>query len=38
VRDVLNTMTSEAFYVSEKRFLKAEEAREKLAKVLALEG
>src|SRR6267143_1217953 len=38
VRDVLNTMTSEEFYVSEKRFLKAEEAREKLAKVLALEG
>jgi regulator of protease activity HflC (stomatin/prohibitin superfamily) len=38
VRDVLNTMTSEEFYVSEKRFLKAEEAREKLAKVLAPEG
>jgi len=28
VRDVLNAMTSEEFYVSEKRFLKAEEARE----------
>src|SRR6267142_1985783 len=38
VRDVLNTMTSEEFYVSEKRFLKAEEAREKLARVLAQEG
>jgi len=38
VRDVLNTMTSEEFYVSEKRFLKAEEAREKLAKVLEAEG
>jgi len=38
VRDVLNTMTSEEFYVSEKRFLKAEEAREKLAKVLSPEG
>ncbi len=38
VRDVLNTMTSEEFYVSEKRFLKAEEARERLAKVLAPEG
>src|SRR6267142_1082521 len=38
VRDVLNTMTSEEFYVSEKRFLKAEEAREKLTKVLAPEG
>src|SRR5437870_8898086 len=38
VRDVLNTMTSEEFYVSEKRFLKAEEAREKLARVLAPEG
>src|SRR3989441_13127602 len=31
-------MTSEEFYVSEKRFLKAEEAREKLARVLAPEG
>src|SRR6267154_2167180 len=38
VRDVLNAMTSEEFYVSEKRFLKAEEAREKLARVLAQEG
>jgi regulator of protease activity HflC (stomatin/prohibitin superfamily) len=38
VRDVLNTMTSEEFYVSEKRFLKAEEARDSLAKVLAPEG
>src|SRR4051812_36815309 len=38
VRDVLNTMTSEEFYVSEKRFVKAEEAREKLATVLAPEG
>jgi len=38
VRDVLNTMTSEEFYVSDKRFLKAEEAREKLAKVFTPEG
>ena len=38
VRDVLNTMTSEEYYVSDKRFLKAEEARDKLAKVLAQEG
>jgi regulator of protease activity HflC (stomatin/prohibitin superfamily) len=38
VRDVLNTMTSEAFYVSDKRFEKAEEAREKLSKVLGPEG
>jgi regulator of protease activity HflC (stomatin/prohibitin superfamily) len=38
VRDVLNAMTSEEFYVSEKRFLKAEEAREKLARVLGPEG
>src|SRR3954471_20241336 len=38
VRDVLNTMTSEEFYVSDKRFQKAEEAREKLAKVFAPEG
>jgi regulator of protease activity HflC (stomatin/prohibitin superfamily) len=38
VRDVLNTMTSEEFYVSDKRFLKAEEARETLARVLAPEG
>src|SRR3954468_13512141 len=38
VRDVLNTMTSEEFYVSDKRFEKAEEAREKLAKVFTPEG
>src|SRR4051812_17076339 len=38
VRDVLNTMTSEEFYVSDKRFLKAEEARARLAAVLAPEG
>src|SRR5207245_4380273 len=38
VRDVLNAMTSEEFYVSEKRFVKAEEAREKLAEVLGPEG
>ncbi|HZR10433.1 MAG TPA: prohibitin family protein [Myxococcales bacterium] len=38
VRDVLNTMTSEEYYVSDKRFQKAEEAREMLAKVLAPEG
>jgi regulator of protease activity HflC (stomatin/prohibitin superfamily) len=38
VRDVLNTMTSEEFYVSDKRFLKAEEARTNLAKVLGPEG
>jgi len=38
VRDVLNVMTSEEFYISEKRFQKAEEAREKLATVLAPEG
>ncbi len=38
VRDVLNTMTSEEFYVSEKRFAKAEEARENLSKVLGPEG
>ena len=38
VRDVLNTMTSEEYYVSDKRFLKAEEARDDLAKVLAPEG
>ncbi|HEY6907929.1 MAG TPA: SPFH domain-containing protein, partial [Myxococcales bacterium] len=38
VRDVLNTMTSEEFYVSDKRFQKAEEAREKLAKVFTPEG
>jgi len=38
VRDVLNTMTSEEFYVSDKRFEKAEEARRSLAKVLEPEG
>jgi regulator of protease activity HflC (stomatin/prohibitin superfamily) len=38
VRDVLNTMTSEEFYVSDKRFEKAEQARQKLASVLAPEG
>jgi regulator of protease activity HflC (stomatin/prohibitin superfamily) len=38
VRDVLNTMTSEEFYVSDKRFERAEKARELLAKVLAPEG
>ena len=38
VRDVLNTMTSEEYYVSDKRFQKAEEAREMLAKVLSPEG
>jgi regulator of protease activity HflC (stomatin/prohibitin superfamily) len=38
VRDVLNTMTSEEFYVSDKRFQKAEEARANLSKVLAPEG
>src|SRR3981189_2204834 len=38
VRDVLNTMTSEEFYVSDKRFEKAERARELLTKVLMPEG
>ena len=38
VRDVLNTMTSEEFYVSDKRFEKAEEARQHLAAVLEPEG
>jgi regulator of protease activity HflC (stomatin/prohibitin superfamily) len=38
VRDVLNTMTSEEFYVSDKSFRKAEEAREKLERVLTPEG
>jgi regulator of protease activity HflC (stomatin/prohibitin superfamily) len=38
VRDVLNTMTSEEYYVSDKRFQKAEEAREKLAVVFGPEG
>ncbi len=38
VRDALNTMTSEEIYVSDKRFQKAEEARDNLAKVLGPEG
>jgi len=38
VRDVLNTMTSEEFYVADKKFLKAEEARTRLAAVLEPEG
>jgi regulator of protease activity HflC (stomatin/prohibitin superfamily) len=38
VRDVLNTMTSEEFYVSDKRFQKAEEARDRVSKVLGPEG
>ena len=38
VRDVLNTMTSEEFYVSDKRFAKAEEARVRLAAVMGREG
>ena len=38
VRDVLNTMTSEEFYVSDKRFEKAEQARQKLAAVMGPEG
>jgi regulator of protease activity HflC (stomatin/prohibitin superfamily) len=38
VRDVLNTMTSEEFYVSDTRFQKAEEARDKVARVLGPEG
>lgn len=38
VRDVLNTMTSEEFYVSDKRFQKAAEARDQLAGVLGPEG
>jgi regulator of protease activity HflC (stomatin/prohibitin superfamily) len=38
VRDALNTMTSEEFYVSDKRFEKAEQARQKLDVVLAPEG
>jgi regulator of protease activity HflC (stomatin/prohibitin superfamily) len=38
VRDVLNTMTSEEFYISDKRFEKAEEARANLAKVMGPEG
>jgi hypothetical protein len=38
VRDVLNTLRSEEFYVSEKRFAKATEARDRLAAVLGSEG
>lgn len=38
VRDVLNELHSEDFYVSEKRFQKATEARDLLAKLLAPEG
>ncbi|HKC59225.1 MAG TPA: SPFH domain-containing protein, partial [Myxococcales bacterium] len=38
VRDVLNTMTSEEFYVSDKRFAKAEQARQQLAAVMGPEG
>ena len=38
VRDVLNGLRSEEFYVSEQRFAKAAEARDKLASVLEPEG
>src|SRR2546429_9035062 len=38
VRDALNAMTSEEFYVSEKRFVKAEEAGEKVAAGGGAEG
>jgi regulator of protease activity HflC (stomatin/prohibitin superfamily) len=38
VRDVLNTMTSEEFYVADKKFLKAEEARTRLEAVFDPEG
>ena len=38
VRDVLNTMTSEEFYVSDRRFQKAEEARAELSKLMGPEG
>ena len=38
VRDALNTMTSEEFYVSDKRFAKAEQARQQLAAVMGPEG
>ncbi|HZJ53971.1 MAG TPA: SPFH domain-containing protein [Myxococcaceae bacterium] len=38
VRDVLNSLRSEEFYVSEKRFAKAAEARDRLAAVLEPEG
>jgi regulator of protease activity HflC (stomatin/prohibitin superfamily) len=38
VRDVLNSLRSEEFYVSDKRFAKAAEARDRLAAVLEPEG
>jgi regulator of protease activity HflC (stomatin/prohibitin superfamily) len=38
VRDVLNELRSEEFYVSEKRFAKATEARDRLQQVLEPEG
>ena len=38
VRDVLNALRCEEFYVSEKRFAKATEARDRLAAVLEPEG
>jgi regulator of protease activity HflC (stomatin/prohibitin superfamily) len=38
VRDVLNELSSEDFYVSDKRFEKADKARDQLHKVLAPEG
>ena len=38
VRDVLNELRSEEFYVSEKRFAKASEARDRLQVVLGPEG
>ena len=38
VRDVLNTMTSEEFYVADKKFLKSEEAQQQLSEVLNPEG
>ena len=38
VRDVLNTMTSEEFYVSEKRYQKAQEAKDRLSAIAGPEG
>ncbi len=38
VRDVLNELQSEDFYIAEKRFEKANEARDRLAKMLEPEG
>jgi regulator of protease activity HflC (stomatin/prohibitin superfamily) len=38
VRDVLNELSSEDFYVSDKRFEKADKARDQLQKVLGPEG